>query len=190
MPPKIKFTKEDVVRCAVDIVREQGAGSLSARNIAAALGCSPQPIFSCFDSMDEVREAVIKAAGEIYAKYIDQELARGKYPPYKCSGMAYIRLAREERELFRLLFMRDRRGEVIPDDSEIEPIINIIMEANGISHEQALLLHLEMWVCVHGIATMLATSYFDISEELASDMITHVYNGVRRQIKEEKYERH
>ena len=190
MPPKIKFTKDDVVRCAVDIVREQGAGSLSARNIAAALGCSPQPIFSCFDSMDGVREAVIKAAGEIYANYIDQELARGKYPPYKCSGMAYIRLAREERELFRLLFMRDRRGEVIPDDSEIEPIINIIMEANGISRDQALLLHLEMWACVHGIATMLATSYFDISEELASDMITHVYNGVRRQIKEEKYERH
>ena len=190
MPPKTRFTKDDVVRCAVDIVRQQGAEALSARNIAAGLGSSPQPIFSYFQSMDEVRSAVIAAAAEIYAGYISREMEQRKYPPYKCSGMAYIRLAREERELFRLLFMRDRRGEVIPGDSEIEPIINIIMETNGISRDQALLLHLEMWVCVHGIATMLATSYFDISEELASDMITHVYNGVRRQIKEEKDERH
>ena len=37
--------------------------------------------------------------------------AATNYPPYKAMGMGYIRFAAEERELFRLLFMRDRSGE-------------------------------------------------------------------------------
>lgn len=185
MPPKIKFTKEQITESAVALVREQGAEALSARSLAARLGCSPQPIFSCFDSMEQVRAEVIKSAGEVYAQYIREAMDSGKYPPYKSSGMAYIRLAREDRELFRLLFMRDRSGEPPLDDGAIEPIINIIMQANGISRDKALLLHLEMWVCVHGIATMLATSYYDMSEELISRMVTDVYDGVRKRIIEE-----
>ncbi len=182
MPPKIKFTKEQIIESAVCLVREQGMDALSARTLATKLGSSPQPIFSCFNSMDEVRQSVIRQAAEIYARYIREETESGKYPPYKSSGMAYIRLAREERELFRLLFMRDRSGESRTDDVDIEPIIAMIMQSNGISHQQALLLHMEMWVCVHGIATMLATSYHDISEELASRMITDVYQSVRKRI--------
>lgn len=188
MPPKIKFTKEQIIESAVELVREQGAESLSARNLASRLGCSPQPIFSCFEGMEQVRGEVIKAAGEVYAGYIRKETESGKYPPYKCSGMAYIRLAREERELFRLLFMRDRSGEPPADDSALDPIINIIMQANNISRDKALLLHLEMWACVHGIATMLATSYQTLSEELISRMVTDVYEGVRKKIIEEDRE--
>ena len=46
MPPKIKVTKEDIIRIAIDCVRESGEGSLNARNIASRLGASTQPIFS------------------------------------------------------------------------------------------------------------------------------------------------
>ena len=86
--------------------------------------------------------------------------------------------------------MRDRTGEDLSPSIDFEESVQMIARANGVTEETARQMHLEMWACVHGIATMLATSYLDISEELASDMITHVYNGVRRQIKEEKYERH
>ncbi len=47
--------------------------------------------------MDEVGAAVIKAAYEIYDGYIKEGMNSGKYPPYKASGMAYIRFAREKR---------------------------------------------------------------------------------------------
>ena len=64
-------------------------------------------------------------------------MAAGKYPVYKASGMAYIRFAKEERELFKLLFMRDRTGEKIAEDEEIRPIIQIIMENTGWSEQKA-----------------------------------------------------
>ena len=41
----------------------------------------------------------------MYRQYIAEDMSSGEYPPYKASGMAYIRFADEERELFRLLFM-------------------------------------------------------------------------------------
>lgn len=55
MPPKIKVTRESIVATAVDLVRSEGAQALNARRIAAALGCSTQPIFSNFAVMDELK---------------------------------------------------------------------------------------------------------------------------------------
>ena len=57
--------------------------------------------------------------------------------------------------------------------------VEIIMQANGISRETAELMHLEMWTCVHGIATMLATSFFSPDWTLISRMLTDIYQGLR-----------
>ena len=58
--------------------------------------------------MEEVSQAVIQAANTIYQNFLNAEMKNSAYPPYKASGMGYIRFAKEERELFKLLFMRDR----------------------------------------------------------------------------------
>ena len=108
-------------------------------------------------------------------------MAAGKYPPYKASGMAYIRFAREERELFKLLFMRDRsREKVPPEDGEDAPIIALIQKNTGMSRETARLFHLEMWIYVHGIATMTATAYLDFDEASVSGMLTDAYMSLKQ----------
>ena len=99
MPPKIKTTKEEIITAAVEIVRELGAGEINARTIAARLNCSTQPVFSNFASMEELRFAVVERADELCREYMQREIASGKYPEYKASGMAYIRFAMEEKEL-------------------------------------------------------------------------------------------
>lgn len=186
MPPRVKITKEDIVKTAVELVREGGAEAVNARAIANALDCSTQPVFSNFKSMEELLYATIAAAYEIYLGFISKEVESDKYPKYKAFGMAYIRFAREEKELFKLLFMRDREGEDLTPSSDFTESVKLIMEANGISEEKATLLHLEMWSCVHGIGTMLATSFLSLDEELISQMTSDVYNGVRSYILEEK----
>ena len=57
--------------------------------------------------MDELREAVAESAYKLYLSFLKKESESGKYPQYKAFGMAYIRFAKEERELFKFLFMRD-----------------------------------------------------------------------------------
>ena len=181
MPPKIKITKEDIINTAVEIVRQQGWQAINARSVATVLNCSTQPIFSNFATMDQLRLAVLVKADAICNDYIQREIESQKYPIYKASGMAYIRFAKEETELFKLLYMRDRAGEVIAGESAVENrMAPIIHQATGLSSSDAQLFHLEMWAYVHGIATMFATGFFDLDWELVSKMLTDAYQGLRK----------
>lgn len=180
MPPKCRFTRQEVVQAALDMTRESGIGSVTARALGERLGSSPRPIFSLFASMQEVQEEVMRAAHALYQETIQREMAVGEYPAYKASGIAYIRFARDERELFKLLFMRDRSAERIEDErSELRPLIEIIMQNTGLSEQDAFMFHLEMWVYVHGIATMIATSYLEWSWDEISRMLTDGYLGLK-----------
>ena len=179
MPPKIKVTKAEIINAAVALVRENGAEALNARAVAAALASSTQPIFSNFQTMEDLERATVAAAYEIYLNFIKSEIEGGKYPQYKSMGMAYIRFAKEEKELFKLLFMCDRTGESFTPTLDFDASVEIIMTANGISKEKATLMHLEMWACVHGIGTMLATSFLSLDWDLIGDMLTDIYQGVR-----------
>ena len=180
MPPKVKFTREEIIRSALDIVRETGPEGLTARSLAARLGCSVKPIFGLFRSMEEVQQEVLAAGYRLYGQTIAQAMEAGKYPPYKASGMAYIAFAQQEKPLFRLLFMRDRSNEPRVDDRDnIRPIIEIIKTGLNVDTDTAYRFHLEMWIYVHGIATMIATSYLDWDEQFASDVLTDAYEGIK-----------
>ena len=179
MAKTIKIDKEKIIQAAFELVKAEGEKGLNARVLAQKLGCSTQPIFSNFSSMDEVKSAVIQRVGELYTQYTKAEMERTDQPAYKSSGMAYVRFAREESELFKLLFMRNRSQERGDETYLLKPIVEIIMKATGLTEELAYLLHVEMWTCVHGIATMLATSYLQWDEQTISMMLTDVYNGLK-----------
>ena len=100
MPPKFKFTREEIISSALDVTRKNGIQGLTARALANELGCSVKPIFGLFKNMEEVQTEVILSAANLYYKYLQEEMTSGKYPPYKASGMGYIRFAKEEKELF------------------------------------------------------------------------------------------
>ena len=58
MPPKVRISEQAIVDAAIQIIRDEGEGALNARSLAKALGCSVQPIFHNFPSMEHLREAV------------------------------------------------------------------------------------------------------------------------------------
>ena len=187
MPPKVKIGKEDIIKNALELCRKNGDGAINARSIAASLGCSTQPIFSNFKSMEELDEAVIARAHEVYLGFLESEAKSKKYPKYKAFGMAYIRFAKEEKELFKMLFMCDRNEKALLPTSDFNEAVSIIADANGISKEKAELMHLETWACTHGIATMMATSFLEFEWDFISDMLTDVYQGIRaRHLSEDK----
>jgi Transcriptional regulator len=63
MPPKIKTTQEDIILAAIHLTRNGGWDSVNARSLAKELGCSTQPIFRAFGSMEELKEMVYKRNG-------------------------------------------------------------------------------------------------------------------------------
>ena len=182
MPPKVKIAKEDIVQAALDIVRASGTQAINARTIATILNCSTQPVFSNFATIEELRLAVVEKADLLCQAYMQREVERGEFPTYKANGMAYIRFAKEEKELFKLLYMRDRSNESIPENTELTGKMEAIVHNNtGLMGVDAKLFHLEMWAYVHGIATMFATGFLDLDWELVSKMLTDSYQGLRKQ---------
>ena len=112
MPRSYMFTKEQVLDAAIELTREKGFSAVSARSLGDRLGTTSRPIFSHFENMADVQKGIIGAANKLI-NLREEEIKSGRYVPYKASGMAYIRFAKEEKELFKLLFMRDRSGEQI-----------------------------------------------------------------------------
>ncbi len=179
MPRKFIFTKEEIVSAALDLTREKGIDAVTARAMGAKLGTSYRPVFGHFDSMAEVKQAVRTSAESLYRSYLEEDMSCGKYPPYKASGMAYIRFAKEEKELFKLLFMRDRSNESQPLAEEADMLADLICKQVDIDRDSARLFYLEMWTYVHGIATMIVTGYYDWDEELCSKTLTDMYQGLK-----------
>jgi len=179
MPPKCRFTREQIVQVALELTAEKGIGALTARSLAQRLGSSAKPIFGLFTNMEEVQQEVLKAADQRYQAYLQEDMSAGQYPPYKASGMAYIRFAREQRELFKLLFMRDRTNEEKAAGEELEALLSLIRQNMGLSREEAYRFHMEMWIYVHGIATMIATAYLEWDLDFISAALTDAYQGLR-----------
>ena len=186
MPPRFKFTKEEIINAALNVTRKEGMSGLTARALAAELGCSVKPIFGLFKNMQEVQQEVIKSANILYQSYLKEDMEKGTYPQYKASGMAYIRFAKNERELFKLLFMRDRSREATEENmEELTPILQIIQKNTGMSKKEAYTFHIEMWIFVHGMATMIATNYLDLDETYISKVLTDAYEGIKSRFKKD-----
>ena len=70
----------------------------------------------------------------------------------------------------------------IKGTAEGEEIISLIQKNTGLDREQAFMFHLEMWVYVHGIAVMIATSYLDWNWDMISQMLTDAYEGYENEL--------
>lgn len=187
MPPKAKFTKEEILSAALDIVRSKGIDALTARLLADALNSSPRPIFTVFAGMDEIVREVIFKAKALYAEYVRRGLTC--VPQFKGVGVQYILFAIEEPKLFQLLFMNER-GSVPPlcevlqliEDS-FEEILASITNAYGFDRDTALRLYYHMWIYSHGIATLCATKMCSFTAEDISRMLTEVCASLIKKIK-------
>lgn len=101
--PSVKFTKDEIVEAALRVTRADDIGSLTACSPAAKFGASTRPMFAYFDSMGALKHEVCEAARELYRAYVERGLAEPI--PFLGVGQNHIRFAKEEPELYKLLFL-------------------------------------------------------------------------------------
>lgn len=180
MPRTVSISKQAIIDASIDLIRESGHEAFNARALAKRIGCSTQPIFSNFKNMEDLLENVLKATLDIYNAFVADSIRSGESEPaYKANGRAYIRFAMEERNLFKLLFMRDRTAEPNHvEESTFYDVLPLIMKGTGLDRERAALFHFAMWSVVHGIASMVVTSYEKPDMGLISNTLTDVYQGL------------
>ena len=187
MPPKCKFTREEIIQVALDIARNEGIASITARALGAKLGSSSKPIFSVFENMEEVQAEVQKAAKALYAEFIQvglqQELA------FKGVGMQYILFAINEPKLFQLLFMSEQPQRppvtgILPIiDESYDQILLSVQNGYGLGKKDAENIYRHLWIYTHGIAVLCATNMCSFTTEDINMMITEVFVSLLKEIK-------
>lgn len=189
MPPKAKFSKEEIIAAAFEITRRDGFDALTARSLAAELGSSPRPIFTLFNGMEEVQREVKAAATKLYEQYEDEGMGGTK--AFKGSGTGYIYFAAEQPKLFQLLFMNEREsvpnlGSVLTTiDNYYDKILDTVKAEYGFSEETAKRIYMHMWLYSHGIASLLATKVCSFTQEDISEMLDDVCSSIIRKYKAE-----
>ena len=192
MPPKSKFTREQITAAALEIASQQDISCVTARAVGKKLNSSARPIFTVFKNMEEVTGEVKKAAREMYNEYVKEGLKEEIH--FKGVGKAYIKFAVEQPKLFRLLFMsetdRSDAISVLPViDDNYDNILSSITEQYGLPAKDALSLYSHLWVYTHGIASLCATKTVKFSEEEISGMLTEVFVSILIKKKSEINER-
>ncbi len=189
MPPKAKFTKEQIASAALEIIRKGSPEAVTARTLAKELGSSACPIFTVFDSMDEVLAQATKQAKDLYAEYIRRGLTEDI--PFKGVGKQYIQFAKDEPKLFQLLFMMemdigtiDHFLPVIDDNYSL--ILESVRTPYGLNDIDANNLYMHLTIYTHGIATLIARRVVHFTDEDIDRMLTEVFVGLLKDIKRNK----
>lgn len=186
MAPKNKFTREEMIEAAVCVVRRKGIDALTAKELAAELGVSTQPVFTCFHTIEEAKQEVRSAAEKLYDSYLAVGLCMPI--PFFAVGMQYIRFAKEEPELYRLLFLTaHKEGERSVMDAlrnSQELVRESLQQTYQIDAATADRYFRDMWLVVHGLATLVVTGGCPYSEEEMGEILTGFSVSLYKAIKE------
>ena len=175
MPPKPKFTKEEIVTAALELVSEKGIEALTARELGVRLGSSARPIFTVFNSMEEVQEEVRAAALKRFESYAEK--AVHYTPVFKQVGMQMILFAMEEPKLYQLVYMSENAGatdfegitQQLGDVAQL--CVDVIQRDYGLSAEDAKTLFEHVWIYTFGIGALCATGMCRFSQDEIIQML-------------------
>ena len=186
MPPKVKFQKEEIVNAAVEITRKKGIDALTARELASKLGVSTRPIFTYFDTMDELKEEVYAFSKELYQKHIEEGL---KAPiPNLGVGKQFLRFAKDEPELYKLLYLNNTVGESGGAIDALKISQNLVrfsvMRTYNMDAETADKYFRDLWLVAHSFTTLIVMGECPYTDEEISKIFIEFSISIVKAYKE------
>lgn len=187
MPPKPKFSREEIIAAALKLVSEKGISSLTAKDIGESLGISARPIFTAFKNMEEVQQEVRKAARKKFQSYAEK--SADYTPAFKKMGMQMILFAKEEPNLYRLLFLTsDGAAHGLDDgyllrDDVAKAAMKTIQKDYNLEYEDARKLFHHAWIFTFGIGTLYVTGMCNFSDDEVSELLSQNFAAILKSIK-------
>lgn len=174
MPPKKRVTREDILESAFELVRTQGEAAVNARSVARALGCSTQPVFSCFATMEQLKAALFEYAS---GRCMEQILKGADQPDFvQRTTRWYIHLARSEPELFKFIYLSDnlKSGQLIELMMRYESnraVMERLRENYQLDGDTCRDVYQRGFLFLHGIGTLIATNQVDFSDRQVAELM-------------------
>lgn len=183
--PTQRITREMVVDAAFRLARERGMEGVLVKELARELHCSVQPIYTYCKNMEQLRRTVEERTADFVREYTAGY--RDPADPFRSTGLAYLRLAREEPNLYRIFFSRPQGGsweELYRREADPERAEELARDL-GLSPGAARGLHLHMLLYTAGVGQVLSASRGKMEVDTAAEQLESAYRAFLRQAKEE-----
>ncbi|MBA3028766.1 MAG: TetR/AcrR family transcriptional regulator [Desulfobacteraceae bacterium] len=183
MPVKTKYSEDNILEAAFSVVRQSGWENCTARSIAKELGSSTMPIYSCLKSMEDLKKRILQKAVELMLQYQTRDTT---HIDFLDMGLGYVLFAKEEQNLFKLLFhgpAREPTGSA-PEGSAghsvqvfhhyaFDSLIGRLADSEsleGFTMEEKEKILNKAWIFSHGLAVLLNSGVISDfgSEEIIS----------------------
>ena len=166
MPPKFKFTKDEIIETGFRIVRQFGWDGFTARSIADELGSSSRPIYSFFSSLEQLEEEIIKKAVSLLHEYMIHQRTGD---PWIDHGIGYVTFAHKEKKLFtglndeKHIQIFKKYGDLIWDT--VTNSLSGYAPFQGLSSEQIKQVQVTRWLYAHGLAFQVSNPTLEIWDD-------------------------
>lgn len=179
MARKESITKQMIIDGAFELLKQEGVAAVTARKLAAHIGCSTQPIFRVYENMDELLKELFERARAYYEDFCNGN--KNNYDtPFVSLGINYIRFAKQEQNLFKLLFLSGNKDHTLYElinGKENAFVMKEIKKIPNLNMDNVELIFTKVFIFMHGMAGMTITGEFDLSDKEAEDMLKDAIKG-------------
>ena len=186
MPPKVKFTSNEIIEAAVKITREKGIAAVTAREVGATLGVSSRPLFTYFDTVEELKREVYLYAKNLYKVYVENGLKAEI--PFLGVGQQYIRFAKEEPNLYKYLFLTPPDGvrSGVMEGLKVSQDLarGSLMSIYNMDADTADKYFRDLWLVAYGFTTMIAIGECPYTDRQISEIFTEFSLSICKAYKE------
>lgn len=178
--------KEEFLRIAFEFIAKEDVEKLTLKVLSDATGTSRSAIYKHFKSRDALIEKMIEIGFKKFDGVTSPILLNSETPlvdRFYESGKAYINFAKENPNLYRLLFgkkhahIREEIMSIKDADCSGFAALKIAIEEGqesgilkkGSSYQQTIII----WSSLHGLSSLIIDGFMDVDE-----LLGEIYNGL------------
>ncbi len=177
--PKQRITKQMILDVAFNLAREKGYEQVVVKNIADEIGCSVQPIYSYFENMESLKEAVIGVAMQFYNNFIYTRVQKDSI--LESMAKANVAFAKYETNLFKLLFLQKLNGlnsfnDIYEWMGDKQATVQLSKKLE-LPEDKVKKIYIMLIIFTHGVATMIATGGATIADVESAEILEKAYKA-------------
>lgn len=182
MARKKTITRDHILNAAYEVVAKEGFSRFTARNIAAKMKCSTQPIYLEFKNMDDLKNVLVtEITNNVLTKLLKKEVTGNRLIDL---GLNCIEFANKEKQLYKALFLE---GEVSVGDIKeysYEYFVGSVIkgtEYEELSEKRLQSVYMGFWIIVTGLAALTSSSIVDLSREETIELLENSFQIMKKQ---------
>lgn len=179
MARKKTITRDQILKAAYEVVATEGFTRFTARNIAAKMKCSTQPIYLEFKNMDDLKSALINQIYDYLATEVFPIERRGDV--IVDLTLNYIGFANKEKRLYCALYLEEYGGGDSMQKFSFDLFVKSVKKDpkyQDLTEVELKSLHTGVWIVATGLAALMSSGILHPTEDQIAKLMTETAENI------------